>query len=189
MEKPKIELSYALEKAEEILATLQPHCLKIQIAGSIRRKKPMVGDIEILYIPKPGTLHLPGDLMPTEVEDLCEEALKTLIESQTLSLRKKVDGTTAFGKKTKLLEISASQTPLDLFRCTPENWFNNLVSRTGGKENNILIAGTALKNGLEWQAFGNGFLHTATQKLFPVLEEKDAFEIVGLPYKPPEERR
>jgi len=44
----------ALTKAQEIKGLLVPHCFKIEIAGSIRRKKPNnIKDIEIVCIPKP----------------------------------------------------------------------------------------------------------------------------------------
>ncbi len=42
----------ALEIAERTKALLAPHCERIEIAGSIRRKKPHVKDIEIVAIPK-----------------------------------------------------------------------------------------------------------------------------------------
>ena len=45
-----------LEKAEKIarkyVDLLAPFCERIEIAGSTRRKKPEVGDIEIVCIPK-----------------------------------------------------------------------------------------------------------------------------------------
>jgi len=41
--------------AEQVKAELQPHCIRIEIAGSIRRKKPECRDIEIVAIPKPYT--------------------------------------------------------------------------------------------------------------------------------------
>ena len=43
----------ALEIAEKTKALLAPHCERIEIAGSIRRLKPFVKDIEIVAIPKP----------------------------------------------------------------------------------------------------------------------------------------
>lgn len=43
----------AYQIATRIKAELQPHCERIEIAGSIRRNKPEVKDIEIVAIPKP----------------------------------------------------------------------------------------------------------------------------------------
>lgn len=46
-------LSEALKIAEAVLKELGPHCERIAIAGSVRRRKPEVKDIEIVAIPKP----------------------------------------------------------------------------------------------------------------------------------------
>ncbi len=43
----------ALAIAAKIRTELEPFCDRIEIAGSIRRKKPNVKDVEIVAIPKP----------------------------------------------------------------------------------------------------------------------------------------
>ena len=48
-----MNLQQAQQIAERIKSELAPHCDRIEIAGSIRRKKPEVKDIEIVCIPKP----------------------------------------------------------------------------------------------------------------------------------------
>ena len=47
-----MEYSKAILIAEKVKAELAPHCERIEIAGSLRRKKEFVGDIEIVAIPK-----------------------------------------------------------------------------------------------------------------------------------------
>jgi len=47
-----MELEKAKAIAEQIRVLLRPACNRIEIAGSIRRRKPEVGDIELLCIPK-----------------------------------------------------------------------------------------------------------------------------------------
>ena len=46
----KIPLAKALNYAERFLKFIEPHIVKAEIAGSIRRKQPMVGDIEIVVV-------------------------------------------------------------------------------------------------------------------------------------------
>lgn len=48
-----MEYTKAYEIAIRVKELLTPHCERIEIAGSIRRKKPEVKDIEIVAIPKP----------------------------------------------------------------------------------------------------------------------------------------
>ena len=50
----KTEIPYKEVKkiADEIIVLLNPHCIKLDIAGSVRRKKNVCGDIEIVCEPK-----------------------------------------------------------------------------------------------------------------------------------------
>ena len=48
-----MELEKARIIAIKLITLLSPHCERIEIAGSIRRNKPFVGDIELVAIPKP----------------------------------------------------------------------------------------------------------------------------------------
>lgn len=50
--KTKTPHATALALAQRIERGLAPHCDRIEIVGSLRRLKPMVGDIELLVIPK-----------------------------------------------------------------------------------------------------------------------------------------
>ena len=47
-----MELTEARQIAEKLIAGLSSHCERIEIAGSIRRCKPEVHDIELIAIPK-----------------------------------------------------------------------------------------------------------------------------------------
>lgn len=46
-------LAEALGIASSIVAELKPYCKRIEIAGSIRRQRPTIGDIEIVCLPAP----------------------------------------------------------------------------------------------------------------------------------------
>lgn len=48
----KIPLSEAQKQADDIIKKLAPVCSRVDIAGSIRRQVPLVGDIEICAIPR-----------------------------------------------------------------------------------------------------------------------------------------
>ncbi|MES1181962.1 MAG: hypothetical protein ABUL44_04115, partial [Flavobacterium sp.] len=48
-----MEYSKAKSIADKAILLLKEHCIRIEIAGSIRRKKSEVKDIEIVAIPKP----------------------------------------------------------------------------------------------------------------------------------------
>ena len=46
-------LAEALEVANHIQSALAPHCARVEIAGSIRRRRPSIGDVEIVCLPHP----------------------------------------------------------------------------------------------------------------------------------------
>jgi len=53
MSKPNpMRLETAQKLAKQIIAKLAPHCDRIDIAGSVRRKKDLCGDIELVMLPK-----------------------------------------------------------------------------------------------------------------------------------------
>jgi len=47
-----MKLSEATDYANYLKQELEPYCDRIEVAGSIRRQNPEVGDIEIVCIPK-----------------------------------------------------------------------------------------------------------------------------------------
>src|SRR4051812_24909736 len=62
-----MELRGAILLGLKVVAALEPFCEKIDIAGSVRREKAQVGDIDIVLLPKPGRM---PDIMK-RVEERC----------------------------------------------------------------------------------------------------------------------
>jgi DNA polymerase/3'-5' exonuclease PolX len=52
--------------AERVKAELAPYCERIEIAGSVRRRKPQVKDIELVAIPRQVTADRFGDETATD---------------------------------------------------------------------------------------------------------------------------
>ena len=187
MEKQKYPIAQVLPVADKVLSQLEPYCEKLCIAGSVRRKKAFVGDIEILAIPKFETLVPYGELFGN-IENLLELKVQEFIEAGIFKLRVKSNGTTTNGHAVKLLVDTKSNIPVDIFITTKENWYSALVCRTGGKLNNEEIAGRAKKTGYRWKMSGCGFEHAITKQMTRMDSEEAIFNFVGLPYLPPEER-
>lgn len=174
----------ALKVARE-LCDIQRLCDRLICAGSLRRRKLAVGDVEILYIPKFATV--PDGLFDKKVVNLVDVALEEMLKAGILAKRKNVNGSVMWGDKNKLAVHVASGIPVDFFAATEENWFNYLVCRTGGAENNMAIASAAQSKGWKWNPYGAGFTDDRGQ-LVPVKSERDVFDLVGLPYREPWER-
>jgi len=185
--KQKFPLIHAQERAAYLRELLAPHCLRIEIAGSIRRKRPEVGDIEILYIPKRLEGVPKGDLMP-KILDHSHKRILHLVKEGILDFRVKKNGATSFGPRVKLLVDTKSGIPVDIFSCDEQQWVNNLVSRTGGKMTNITIASYAKRLGWNWLMSDIGFVNKRTSEVFAPQCEEDVFRFARVPYMEPEDR-
>jgi DNA polymerase/3'-5' exonuclease PolX len=161
----------ALVIAEKSRAALAPYCHRIEIAGSLRRGKPEVKDIELVAIPKAIPTGLFGDEMITD-PDLCA----------AVNQWPAVKGTPQ-GKYTQ------RQLPegivLDLFMADVENWGLIFAIRTGsaGFSHHVLATG--------WVKAGytsrQGYLYRREQRI-TVREENDLFTLLGIPWVQPEAR-
>lgn len=116
----------AFKIAVNLLDELRPHCETIHIAGSIRRMKPEVKDIELLAIPKKRNTQsdLFGSTVNTEVS---HEFVETLYKHAAVIVKGKPDG--------KYMQLVLKEgIVLDLFMPTPEDYYRMLAIRTGSVE-------------------------------------------------------
>ena len=171
MEKTRCPLHRAKEVANELKQMLEPCCNRIAIAGSIRRRKPEVGDIELLVIPRANYL---------------DKLLHDLMMQNVLAMRLNKRGQRAYGPKNKLMVHLPSGIGLDIFSTTEECWPVALVIRTGGAETNKRIAMAAINKGWHLKAYGSGF--STPQGNIICNSEREVFELVELPYQEPWER-
>ena len=118
----RIPLARAERLAEHIAGLLEPACERIEIAGSIRRRKPEVGDLELLVVP----MLVPGldqmDLFGTPVQagqttNLLDARVAELLERGTFEHRLDVNGRKACGERFK--RLSYQDVALDLFSVLP----------------------------------------------------------------------
>ena len=171
-----------LERAEKIAEQLKPllepacECERVVVVGSIRRRKPEVGDIELLCVPK----------FINGVDQLDRE-LGALAIQRILALRRNKRGSTTYGPKNKLMVHVPSGIGVDIFSTTEECWPVALVVRTGGKATNIRISMAAQERGYQFHAYGRGFTRADGSELI-CRSEADVFKAVGLAYREPWER-
>lgn len=171
-----MELEKAKMVAEGLKTLLESSCDRPPvIVGSVRRRKPQVGDIELLCIPR----HFAG-------VDMLDAKIKTLIQLGVLDYRRNKLGSRVYGLKNKFLRHVESGIGIDIFSTTEECWPVALVVRTGGKTTNKRIATAALRKGYRFRAYGDGF--DTPNGHIPCQTEREVFEAVNLPYLEPWER-
>lgn len=155
----------AAAKAEDVLAQLAPHCERIEIAGSIRRKRPTVGDIEIVAIAKPYDVGLFASGIATVVNQWV-----------------KVRGELPCKATSRILPCG---TQLDLFLVTEDNWGLQLAIRTGSAAYSHQVLATG------WSRRGytsQGGQLRRNGVTYPVRTEEELFRFAGVAWVPPEGR-
>jgi hypothetical protein len=156
---------YKLEEAntiaEQIIRILQPQCDRIQIAGSIRRRRPTVHDIDIVTLPTPTPL---------------DNITTTLSNHYTIK---------ANGPKVK--RLLANNIQADIYITTPDTWTTTLLIRTGSKENNIRLCTIARSKGLQLHANGDGLTDQGGNTI-PCHTEEAIYHALGIPYQEPHQR-
>lgn len=187
-DKQRFPLDQARAVAEGLKAALGPMCSICEIAGSIRREKPDVGDIELVYVPH---VDVYKDMFGNVLEEIhpVNAAIGKLMARGILAQRRNVNGSVTWGAQNKLAVHVPSGIPVDLFATRAECFSNYLVCRTGPAALNAEIAIRARARMLKWHPTGEGFENLNDGSPVRVCKEADVFEIVGLPYQEPKGRR
>ena len=157
-------LGTALPAARTLLEHLKqsPLVLHAEIAGSLRRGKEVVKDLDLIASSK----------KPKEV-------MKLFVSS--LNVEKVVNH-----GETKSSVILTGGIPCDLRVIPPESWATALAHFTGSKEHNIALRQRAIDRGLhlsEW-----GLLKGKSKTPLKLKDEKDLHKALGLAFIPPELR-
>lgn len=185
--KAKYPRADAMAVAEELVAALTFVTTRIAIAGSLRRMKREVGDVELVYVPV--YRDVPADLFGATVsQDQAAAKIQSLRTAGILDKRVGTEGGTSWGPKNKLAVHCATGIPVDLFSTEEDCWFNYLVCRTGSAEHNKRIAIAAQQKGWKWNPYGPGFSRLYDTETVAVASEEEVFAFVGLPYLRPELR-
>lgn len=174
--------------ALQLVVMLEPVCERLCIAGSLRRGRELVGDVELLYIPRLVERSAKVDMFTTETIEynLADELLDSLRARGVLLKRLSKTGHPSWGEKNKLAVHAASGIPVDFFATTEDCWFNYLVCRTGPAKSNMAICNAAIAKGWKWTPYGAGFYRIGHVE--PMTSERAVFDFVGLPYKEAQER-
>jgi len=186
--KARFARATALDAARDIIAALRPVCEdgRLIVAGSLRRRKQWVGDVEIVYVSRRESRKV--DFFHRKDFNLADEAIAVLVVAGVLEKRESVLGHTTYGNQNKLMRHPRTGVPVDLFATCETSWFNYLVCRTGPKESNTAIATAAQDKGWKWHPYGSGFTREDGGAAHDVTSEQDLFEFLEIPYREPWER-
>lgn len=184
-DKKKYPREQAIAVAIELQNQLAPYCERIEIAGSLRRGKSHVGDVELLFIPRLESRQ--QDFFTSAPVDLAAEKIGHLLADGILAKRPSVTGVFTWGTNNKLAIHLPTGVPVDLFSTTVEKWWVSLVIRTGSKDTNLRLTTGAQKQNATLNAYGSGVTWSdGTQT--NATSERHVFELCRVPYLEPEDR-
>jgi DNA polymerase (family X) len=155
----RVLIDTATELAEEIVATLSPLALRCTYAGSLRRGKETIGDIDILAAaPSSTELMETFATLPFVTEVIARGEKKTSVRT------------------TKGLQVDLRVVPLD-------SWGAALQYFTGSKEHNVAVREIAVRAGLKLSEYG--LFDTDTDELVVSSTEEEVYARLGLSWVPP----
>lgn len=192
-EPQRFPLNQAAGLARRFVECLEQYCHQIIVAGSIRRQRPMVKDIEILLVSKTTEVKDPIDMFDRTIKRLSADIeLERLLGNGTIYKRPNSNGHFTWGAENKLAVHAKSGIAIDFFFTTAEKWFNALIVRTGPAAFNKRVAQTAIDKGWDWHAYGDGFTRNEGKSSIDrhqVTSELDLFQFLGIPFLIPEDRK
>lgn len=196
---PKIPYRIAFVIAETLIEDIRPFCHRVEIAGSLRRMTPEVGDIEIVAMP-----YRIRDLFgeerqegPTELDRYLDDRTDLIFTSRGAKYQR---FNVPFGQwpefsilfdkgpESSLLFDQGPYVAVDLFLPTAATWGSIYTIRTGSWEFSRWLVSqrhyVAQGAGI---TFSEGLLYL-DGRLLSTPEEEHVFAALGIAYIPPRER-
>ena len=155
---PKKRGEFVIKLAKEIEKKLSPFCKKIEIAGSIRRKKPNPRDIDIVLIPKN----------------------REILEREILKLGRKIQG----GEHESTWKINGVK--VEFYYTNEEEFGAALLAYSSKKGSAIGLRIIARIKGFKLNS--HGLFKRKTGEKIAGRIEKEIYSALKRPYKKPEDR-
>ena len=162
---PELDLQEAEKIATQVKAAVETHCERIEVAGSIRRQKSKVHDIDFVVVTK-------NDAEWQKIN----EKLKKLKAKPNCSGNSVIKA---------FLPCQNGLFQVDFYRAKPETFGILLLVRTGSAEHNVWLAGCAISKGMRIK-YSEGLIKD--NSTIAGETEKGVFEALGLPCPLPSER-
>lgn len=161
----KINHPIPLKEAERHVAIINKYVKGVTVAGSIRRKRPLIGDIDLIVL---------KDI--NKVVDLLKQ--KGYIQSDLNLGNTRYSGIGKLPNENKYRKI-------DIVKTTKESFPFTLLYFTGDYIQNITMRKKAKKQNLTLNMYG---LYSKSGRPVKLKSEKEIFKYLSIPYKSPEER-
>ena len=156
----KTPYSEAIIIGEAFAKALEPLCEVVTLAGSIRQGKAMIGDIDIVVIPK-------------EDPTVFLEDVKSIIEYE-------------YGATKKIFGMFQGR-PINIFVTNKPSYGASLYQCTGPTKYNLRMRAVAKRRGFKLNEYG--LYNRSSGEYIAGRTEEDIFEALSFSFKSPEQRR
>jgi DNA polymerase (family 10) len=161
----ELSLNEAEKIANQIKTAVCVHCERLEVAGSIRRKKPLVHDIDFVAVAK-------NDAEWKKI-------------SEKLKRMKAKPGCAGSSIIKAYLPCQNGLFQVDIYRAKPSTFGVHLLIRTGSAEHNMWLAGYAISKGMRLK-YSEGLIKEG--RAVAGADEKGVFTALGLPCPAPTHR-
>jgi DNA polymerase/3'-5' exonuclease PolX len=182
-------LAEATALATELVDLLRVFCARIEIAGSVRRRRPDIGDLELVVVPQMARRYdLFGEPAGVPVSML-DDRIAYVLETGALAPRLTDAGQQRLGGKYKALVYQGMA--VDLFITSPECWGVIYTIRTGPADFSHRLVTPRQQGGLlpNYLRVREGRLVGTDGQPLDTPSEESVFQAIGLPWIAPEDRR
>jgi DNA polymerase (family 10) len=162
---PELDLKEAERLAVQVKEAVENQCERIEVAGSIRRQKSKVHDIDFVVVTK-------NDAEWQKIN----EKLKNLKAKPNCSGNNVIKA---------FLPCQNGLFQVDFYRAKPQTFGIHLLVRTGSADHNVWLAGYAISKGMRIK-YSEGLIKD--NSVIAGETEKGVFEALGLPCPLPSER-
>ena len=161
----ELNLTDAQKVAEQVKTSIFPCCEKLEIAGSLRRQRSTVHDVDFVITTKTDAnwLKINETLKRLKAKPLCQgnNVMKSLVPCEKGYFQ------------------------VDFYRAQPSTFGVHLLIRTGSAEHNMWLAGYAISKGMRIK-YSEGL--TKEDKIIAGEDETGVFTALGLICPSPNER-
>lgn len=182
---------YARVIGEALIHDLQDLCSKIEISGSIRRNKDLVGDVEVVCLPTATPVEQPGlfddkekfdsELIKLRVSQMewCRPRLPTRMGDRFMALENAPNVPEGYNRRTNI--------PIDLFVVLPPaTWGVIQTIRTGPAEYSKSLMERAIA--MEMRVKDGALFYKKYMELIPTPDELDFYNALELQWVEPKDR-
>ena len=161
----ELDLQETQSLADQVKAAVEALCDRIEVAGSIRRQKLKVHDIDFVVVAK-------SDAQWLKIN----EKLKHLKAKPNCSGNSVIKA---------FVHCENGFFQVDFYRAKPSTFGIRMLVRTGSADHNVWLAGYAISKGMRIK-YSEGLIKEGS--VIAGETEKGVFEALGLPYPLPSER-